>query len=67
MSTSILATGMLRELILPPSSLFLIIAAGFMLRRRWPRLGIVSGVALMVLFVLCTSAGARLLYIRLKA
>ena len=62
MSTSVLATGILRELILPPSSLFLIIAAGFMLRRRWTRLGrTVSGVALMVLFVLCTSAGARLL------
>lgn len=61
MSTSVIAASMFRELILPPSSLFLIIVAGFMLRWRWLGFGqAVSRAALIALVVLCTSAGAQL-------
>jgi uncharacterized SAM-binding protein YcdF (DUF218 family) len=50
-----------RELILPPSSLFLLMALGLLLRRRFPLGGrIVTGAALVALFVLSTTAGARL-------
>jgi uncharacterized SAM-binding protein YcdF (DUF218 family) len=50
-----------RELILPPSSLFLLMAIGLLLRRRFPLGGrIVTGAAIVALFVLSTTAGARL-------
>ena len=50
-----------RELILPPASLFLLIALGFLLRPRFPTGGRVLGYgALLALFVLSTTAGARL-------
>ena len=50
-----------RELILPPSSLFLLMAIGLLVRRRFPTGGrILTGSAIVALFVLSTTAGARL-------
>lgn len=50
-----------RELILPPSSLFLLMAIGLLVRRRHALAGrIITGGALVALFVLSTTAGARL-------
>lgn len=50
-----------RELILPPSSLFLLMVIGLLLQRRSPLAGrIVTGAAVVALFVLSTTAGARL-------
>lgn len=49
-----------RELILPPSSLFLLIAIGLLMWRRWPRAGrILAGSSLAVLAFVSTSLGAR--------
>lgn len=57
-----IATGVAHELLLPPLSLFLLLAAGLILSRWWPRLGrALWGSALIVLFALCTGLGARLL------
>lgn len=51
-----------RDLILPPASLFLLIAVGLGVWRRWPRAGrIVAGTGLAALAFLSTIAGARLL------
>ncbi len=48
-----------RELMLPPASLFLAIAAGLLLWRRWPRTGRwVAGAGLAMLLVLSTTGGA---------
>jgi uncharacterized SAM-binding protein YcdF (DUF218 family) len=48
-----------RELILPPASLFLLIAVGLTMSRRWPRAGrIVAGTGLAALAFLSTTAGA---------
>ncbi|HAV36082.1 MAG TPA: YdcF family protein, partial [Massilia sp.] len=42
-----------RDLILPPANLFLVIFAGLLLWRRWPRLGrVVAGSGLAALFLL---------------
>ena len=50
-----------RDLVLPPASLFLLIAIGLTIARRWPRAGrIVAGAGLATLLVLSTTAGARL-------
>lgn len=50
-----------RELILPPSSLFVLMLIGLLLRRRFPLGGrILTGSAVVALFVLSTAAGARL-------
>ena len=50
-----------RDLILPPTSLFFVIAVGLALWRRWPRAGrIVAGSGLAALTFLCTGAGAQL-------
>jgi uncharacterized SAM-binding protein YcdF (DUF218 family) len=50
-----------RELIVPPSSLFLLIAAGLLLRRRWPRAGrVAAGTGIVALAFLSSTAGARL-------
>jgi uncharacterized SAM-binding protein YcdF (DUF218 family) len=50
-----------RDLILPPASLFLVIAVGLALWRRWPRAGrIIAGTGLAALFLLSTEAGAWL-------
>lgn len=48
-----------RDLILPPASLFLMIAAGLLMWRRWPRAGrMVAGTGLAVLAFLSSTAGA---------
>lgn len=50
-----------RDLILPPTSLFLMIAVGLLLWRRWPRTGrIVAGTGLAALAFLSSGAGAQL-------
>ena len=50
-----------RELILPPSSLFLLMAIGLLIRRRFPLGGrILTGASVVALFILSTTAGARL-------
>lgn len=50
-----------RDLILPPSSLFLVIAVGLGLWRRWPRAGrIIAATGLAALTLLSTEAGAGL-------
>ncbi|MBK4734324.1 YdcF family protein [Noviherbaspirillum pedocola] len=49
-----------RDLILPPSSLFLLIVVGLVIWRRWPLAGrIIAGAALAALAFLSTAAGAR--------
>jgi uncharacterized SAM-binding protein YcdF (DUF218 family) len=49
-----------RDLILPPAGLFLLIALGLAIWRRWPRAGrIVAGTGLAALAFLSTNAGAR--------
>lgn len=51
-----------QKLLLPPLSLFLLYAAGWAMRGRWPRLGnTLSSGAIAILLLLCTNAGARLL------
>ncbi|PUA20513.1 YdcF family protein [Glaciimonas sp. PCH181] len=48
-------------LFLPPTSLILLCCIGFFLYRRWPRFGMsVSAIALLVLLIISTSAGALL-------
>lgn len=50
-----------RDLILPPASLFLVIAIGLAMWRRWPRAGrIVAGGGLAALALLSTIGGAAL-------
>jgi hypothetical protein len=54
--------AIIQTLVLPPLSLFLAYGIGWMLRLWWPRFGrVVSGAAIVLLFVLCTNAGAWLL------
>jgi uncharacterized SAM-binding protein YcdF (DUF218 family) len=49
-----------RDLILPPASLFLLIAIGLLMWRRWPVAGrVLAGAALAALTFLSTTAGAR--------
>jgi uncharacterized SAM-binding protein YcdF (DUF218 family) len=51
-----------RDLILPPANLFLLILAGLLIWRRWPRAGrIVAGAGLGLLALLSTNAGASFL------
>ena len=62
MDLSQFASGMLRMLIMPPASLLMLIAFGWLLARRWPRLGrALSGSGVVLLLVVSTNAGARLL------
>ncbi len=62
MSAGSIAYIVARTLVLPPLSLFVIMAAGWILHKRWPRLGrSVITAALVVLFVLCTGIGANIL------
>ncbi len=57
-----------RDLILPPANLFLVIFAGLLLWRRWPRLGrVVAGTGLAALFLLSSTAGARFFVAPLEA
>jgi uncharacterized SAM-binding protein YcdF (DUF218 family) len=56
------ASGLLRMLIMPPANLFVCIALGWLLARRWPRLGrTLSAAGMLLLVVMSTNAGARLL------
>jgi uncharacterized SAM-binding protein YcdF (DUF218 family) len=49
-----------RDLILPPANLFLLIAIGLLMWRRWPRAGrVVAGTGLAALAFLSCTAGAR--------
>jgi len=51
-----------RGLILPPANLFLLIAVGLVMSRRWPRTGrTVAASALLLMFLLSSTGGARLL------
>ncbi len=51
-----------RNLILPPASLFLLIAAGLLMWRRWPRAGrVVAGGGFAALAFLSSTAGAQFL------
>jgi len=62
-TTAVLSSlsGILHELILPPSSLFLLMAIGVVMRRRFPAGGRLLTVgAVLALFVVSTVAGARL-------
>jgi uncharacterized SAM-binding protein YcdF (DUF218 family) len=62
MSVNLIATSFARTLVLPPLSLFLLVAMGWMLHRRWPHLGrAVIILALVLSFLLCTEIGASLL------
>lgn len=62
MNTSWLLTNILASLLLPPLNLVALSVIGFLLRKRWPRAGAALGFgALLVLIVLSTQAGARLL------
>ncbi|WP_310612790.1 hypothetical protein, partial [Acinetobacter baumannii] len=55
-------------LLLLPTGLFLLIAIGLLLRRRWRRAGnIVAGGALALLVFLSSNAGARFLVAPLDA
>jgi uncharacterized SAM-binding protein YcdF (DUF218 family) len=57
-----------RSLILPPTSLFLVIAAGLLMWRRWPRAGrVVAGTGLAALAFLSTTAGASFFVAPLEA
>jgi uncharacterized SAM-binding protein YcdF (DUF218 family) len=57
-----LLNELLHTLILPPASLFLLIAIGLLLWRRWPRAGrIVAGTGLAALVLLSSNAGAAFL------
>ncbi|HEY0062511.1 MAG TPA: YdcF family protein [Telluria sp.] len=62
MSYTDIASTLLRFLIMPPASLFLLILFGLLLRRKWPALGAaVSSISLLMLALLATNAGALLL------
>lgn len=57
-----------RGLLLPPGNLFLLIAIGLVLWRRWPRTGkAISGVGLALLAFLSTTAGAGWFVVPLEA
>jgi uncharacterized SAM-binding protein YcdF (DUF218 family) len=62
MSISWLITNIVSSLLLPPLNLVLPGVAGLMLRKRWPRFGLVLCIASLIgLVVLCTGAGAKLI------
>lgn len=57
-----------RDLILPPANLFLLILAGLIAWRRWPRAGrVVAGTGLVLLFLVSSAAGARFFVAPLEA
>jgi uncharacterized SAM-binding protein YcdF (DUF218 family) len=68
MNTTWLLTNVAVSLLLPPLSLILLCVAGGVVRRRWPRIGnSISLGALLVLLILSTDAGARLIAAPLEA
>jgi len=67
MNTHLLLSSIVRALVLPPFSLFFLIATGLLLSRWWPRLGrILAGGAVAALFFLCTEIGANFLVLPLE-
>jgi uncharacterized SAM-binding protein YcdF (DUF218 family) len=68
MSNAWLLTNAFSALLLPPLNLLILAAAGILARHRWPRAGpTISLLALALLAVLSTTAGARLLIRPLEA
>ena len=62
MTLSIFAAALIRSLVMPPINLLLLIAIGYLMRRRWPRTGrYVSRFAIVALLVISTGAGSMLL------
>jgi uncharacterized SAM-binding protein YcdF (DUF218 family) len=61
MTGSLIATNFISTLLLPPLNLILLCAAGLLIQRRYPRTGLILGLAaLAALAVSSTLAGARL-------
>jgi uncharacterized SAM-binding protein YcdF (DUF218 family) len=57
----IAASDIAHAVILPPGSLFLLMAIGLLVRRRLPVVGrVVTGGAILALYVVCTDLGAQL-------
>nr|WP_314630538.1 YdcF family protein [uncultured Noviherbaspirillum sp.] len=68
MSNAWLLTNAFSALLLPPLNLLILAAAGILARHRWPRAGpAIALLALALLAVLSTTAGARLLIRPLEA
>ena len=62
MELNLIASTLMHMLIMPPASLFLLIGAGYLLQRRWPRTGrAASALGVILLLVLSSNAGALLL------
>ena len=62
MTLPVFAGALIRLIAMPPANLLLLIALGYLMRRRWPRAGrFVSRCALLVLAVISTNAGALLI------
>jgi uncharacterized SAM-binding protein YcdF (DUF218 family) len=62
MTLTTFADTLIRMLVMPPANLLLLIALGYLMRRRWPRSGrVLSRSAVVALLVLSTNAGALLL------
>lgn len=62
MTLSSFASTLIRIVAMPPTNLLLLIAFGYLLRRRWPRAGrVVSGAGVAALLVISTNAGSLLL------
>jgi uncharacterized SAM-binding protein YcdF (DUF218 family) len=62
MKINFVVTEIAHLFLLPPTSLFLLMAVGWVVQRRRPRIGkAISAIGLAALIVLCTEAGARLL------
>ena len=67
MNAHLLLSSIVRALVLPPFSLFFLIAAGLLLSRWWPRSGrVLAAGAIVVLFFLCTEIGANFLVLPLE-
>ena len=59
---ALIASSIVRALVLPPFSLFILVVAGWILQRWWPRLGrTVMVLTLGVFYLLCTGIGSNLL------
>lgn len=68
MNWSVLITNVVSAFLLPPLSLIALSIAGYLLRKKWPRLGLTLGVgSLFILALLSTQAGALLLIQPLEA
>lgn len=67
MNTNPVLSAIVHVALLPPMCLFLLMAAGHLVRRRWPRAGRAAWrTGFTLLLVLCTEAGARLLMVPLE-